>query len=72
VARSLAEKIAALGYKPNIFVDNETGSVSIYCAKTMLATHEGVVAGQTELNVLCTPYGAECDGWITPGNRRQR
>ena len=37
-ARSLAERIAALGYIPDIFVDDETGSVSIYCAKTMLAT----------------------------------
>ncbi len=69
-ARSLAERIAALGYTPSIFVDDETGSVSIYCAKTMLATHEGVIAAQSELNRLCEPFAAVCDGWITAGNRQ--
>jgi hypothetical protein len=69
-ARSLAESTAALGYIPDIFVDDETGSVSIYCAKTMLATHEGVVAAQSELNEICVPFAAECDGWITAGNRQ--
>jgi hypothetical protein len=42
--------------------------VSIYCAKNMLATHEGVVAAQSELNELCAPFAAECDGWTTAGN----
>ena len=69
-ARSLAEEIATPGYIPDIFVDDETGSVSIYCAKTMLATHEGVVAAQSELNGICVPFAAECDGWITAGNRQ--
>ena len=71
-ARPLAERIAALGYIPDIFVDDETGSVSIYCAKTMLATHEGVVAAQSELNEICVPFAAGCDGWITAGNRQDR
>lgn len=69
-ARSLAERIAALGYAPNIFVNDEDGSISIYCARTMLATHEGVVAAQAELNVLCMPFAAICDGWITAGNKQ--
>jgi len=69
-ARSLAERIAAPGYTPNIFIDDESGSVSIYCAKTMLATHKGVVAAQSELNELCVHFDAECDGWITAGNRQ--
>ena len=69
-ARSLAGRIAALGYTPDIFVDGESGSVSIYCAKTMLATHAGVVAAQSELNGLCALFAAECDGWITAGNRQ--
>ena len=70
-ARSLAERIAAIGYAPSIFVDEESGSVSIYCAKSMLATYEGLVAAQFELNKLCAPFAAECDGWITAGNRQQ-
>jgi Regulator of ribonuclease activity B len=71
-AHSLAEGIAAQGYIPDIFVDDESGSVSIYCAKTMLATHEGVVAAQSELNELCVQFGAECDDWITAGNQQDQ
>lgn len=69
-ARSLSERIAAHGYEPDIFVDDKDGTVSIYCARTMLATHDGVVAAQAELNVLCVSFGAVCDGWITSGNKQ--
>jgi hypothetical protein len=69
-ARSLADRIAALGYIANIFVDDESGSVSIYCGKAMLATHESVVAAQLELNELYLPFDAGCGGWITAGNRQ--
>jgi hypothetical protein len=69
-ARSLSERIAAKGYGPRIFIDDEDGSISIYCARTMLATHEGVIAAQAELNVLCVPFAAVCDGWITAGNKQ--
>ena len=70
VARSLVELISPLGYEPSIFKDDEDGSVSIYCARTMLATYDGVVSAQDELNRICKPHGAECDGWITPGNKQ--
>ena len=69
-ARSLAERIFALGYVPRVYEDATDNSVSLYCAKTMLATHEGVIAAQSELNELCAPVGAECDGWLTAGNRQ--
>jgi hypothetical protein len=69
-ARSLSKRIAANGYEPSIFIDDEGGSVSIYCARTMLATHDGVVSAQAELNVLCLPFDAVCDGWITAGNKQ--
>src|SRR5271166_538219 len=70
-AHALAERIASAGYNPDIFVNDEDGSISIYCGKIMLATHEGVVAAQSELNELCIPFGAECDGWMTAGNRQE-
>lgn len=69
-ARSLAERISALGYAPALYVDEEDGSVSLYCGRSMLATYEGVVAAQEQLNTLCEPVGANCDGWITAGNRQ--
>jgi regulator of ribonuclease activity B len=69
-ARSLTERIAALGYAPELYVDEEDGSISLYCGRTMVATYEGVVAAQAELNLLCEPVGANCDGWLTAGNRQ--
>lgn len=56
-ARSLAEKIFVRGSVPRIYVDAEDNSVSLYCAKNMLATYEGVVAAQSELNEICVPVG---------------
>lgn len=69
-ARSLAERIATIGFSPDLYVDEETGSVSLYCARSMLATYEGVIEAQVELNKLCEPVGANCDGWMTAGNRQ--
>ena len=69
-ARALAERIAVMGYAPKLYVDDESGSVSLYCARSMVATYEAVIACQEELNALCQPVGAECDGWLTAGNRQ--
>jgi len=44
-ARSLAERISSLGYSPRVYQDAEDNSVSFYCAKSMLATYEGVIFG---------------------------
>jgi hypothetical protein len=70
IARSIAEHTSARGYVPKISVDDESGAVSVYCAKTMLATYDGVIAGQAELNEICAPMGAECDGWFPAGNHQ--
>jgi Regulator of ribonuclease activity B len=67
-ARQLCKLIAPCGYDPQIYVDDEDQSVSIYCGRRMLATYDGVVSCQTELNRLCEPYGAQCNGWGTMGN----
>jgi hypothetical protein len=71
-ARSLAERIATCGYAPRLEVDGQDGSVSIYCARRMLATYDGVVSCQAQLNELCLSVSAECDGWITSGNRQNQ
>jgi len=34
----------------------------------MLATYEGVIVVQSELNKILQPYGGHCDGWGTFGN----
>ncbi len=67
-AQQLCRLIAPCGYDPQIYVDDDDQSVSIYCGRRMLATYAGVVSCQAELNRLCEPYGAQCDGWGTLGN----
>ena len=69
-ARQLCSVIAPCGYAPQIYVDDEDQSISIYCGRRMLATYAGVVSCQEELNRLCKPFGAQCDGWGTLGNTK--
>lgn len=66
---AVAERSATLGYETNLFYDEETDRWSVYCAKAMLATYENVVNGQVELNEIAIEHGANCDGWVTAGNR---
>ena len=62
-ARSLIERIAVAGYIPRLYVD-EQGSVSLYCAVDMILTYDAVIERQVQLNAICIPVGAECDGWL--------
>ena len=68
-ARRVAEVVATNGFDPSISEDDDTGSWSVHCSKSMLATYEVVVAVQVELNELLSPYGGICAGWGTFGNR---
>jgi hypothetical protein len=68
VAHRVAELIASLGFDPDVLFDEDRKSWSVYCRKSMLATYDGVVSVQTQLNELLGPLGANCDGWGTLGN----
>jgi Regulator of ribonuclease activity B len=67
-ARAIAELVSTQGFDPSISDNGGSGSWSVYCSKTMLATYEGVVAVQAQLNELSEPHGGNCDGWGTFGN----
>jgi len=41
---------------------------SLRCGKSMLATYDGVLSVQAQLNKLLVPLGGNCDGWGTFGN----
>jgi hypothetical protein len=71
-AVAIAEMVSVHGYVPEIYVDEQDYRVSLYCARVMMATYSGVVDAQAQLNRLCRPYAAECDGWITTGNRQDQ
>jgi hypothetical protein len=64
VAIRVAELVAPLGFDPDISFDDDSKSWSVYCGKSMLATYDGVVSVQAELNALLGPLGANCDGWV--------
>jgi Regulator of ribonuclease activity B len=70
-ARRIAEVVAAHGFDPSISEDDDSTSWSVYCSKSMLATYEGVVAVQVELNELLSSHGGICDGWGTFGNTQK-
>jgi regulator of RNase E activity RraB len=67
-ARNIAELVDAQGFDPSISDNEGRGSWSVYCAKSMLATYDGVVAVQAELTALVAAHGGHCDGWGTFGN----
>jgi hypothetical protein len=67
-ARVIAELVSTQGFDPSISDNGVSGSWSVHCSKTMLATYEGVVAVQAHLNELSGPHGGNCDGWGTFGN----
>lgn len=66
-ARRIAQRVSEHGFDPTIH-ESEDDTVSIYCAKAMLATYEGVVAEQVRLTELSAAFGGTCDGWGTFGN----
>jgi hypothetical protein len=68
IARIIAELASAHGFDPSISCDEDRGSWTVSCSKSMLATYEGVVAVQAQLNELLQPHGGVCDGWGTFGN----
>ena len=67
-ARAIAALVVSQGFDPSITDDGGSGRWSVYCSKSMLATHAGVVAEQATLNALAAPQGGHCDGWATFGN----
>jgi hypothetical protein len=67
-ARLAAEVVAAHGFDPSISEDDRSGTWSVHCSKSMLATYEGVVAVRLELNELLRSYGGICEGWGSFGN----
>jgi len=67
-ARAIAALAEKQGFDPSLG-DNGGGKPwSVYCSRSMLATHEGVVAAQAQLDALAAGHGGHCEGWATFGN----
>ena len=72
VAEGVSTHVSTHGYTASVDRDGEDGLLTVYCARSMLATYRGVVDAQLEINALCTPLGGNCDGWGTWGNTQGR
>jgi len=68
--RLIEPTAAALGYRVELHQDDESQRWTLYCTKTMLATYDGVIAAQQELDDVSRQHGGHCDGWGTFGNRQ--
>lgn len=64
----VARLASASGYKTSVDFDDTSKRWTCYCTKQMLATYDGVIAAQKELDALSAPLGGKSDGWGTFGN----
>lgn len=71
VGQQFAILVERYGYRASLDQDEEDGSWSVYCMRHMLATYEGIVAVQKELDELSRPLGGSSDGWGTFGNKEE-
>ncbi len=68
VGEQVADAATEAGYEVTVTQDDETEEWTCFCSKTMLATYDGVIEAQAELDRLAEPFGAKTDGWGTFGN----
>ena len=69
VGQTALALVQEAGYAAQLGADEETGEWLCVCSKTMLATYDGVVEAQTELNQLVAHLdNCSTDGWGTFGN----
>ena len=68
-AKKVALAAEKAGYRAQVVYDDEDGSWSCYCSKTMIPRYDDVIMEQELLNVLSAPYGGRCDGWGSFGNK---
>jgi hypothetical protein len=71
IAHRVAELVDPHGFSASVSYDEDDRTWSVYCGRSMLATYEGVVTVQAQLNELLIPLGATCDGWGTVGNTQE-
>lgn len=69
VAMKISEMIGGLGYKCDVFYDDEADSenkaYSVYCARNMIPSYYEIVKAQDELNGVLSSFNTRCDGWAT-------
>src|SRR5215831_15775762 len=67
-ALAVARLAEGMGYRLSVVRDDESGSWTCYCTRSMVPTYAAVIAAQAELDRLAGPVGGASDGWGTFGN----
>jgi regulator of RNase E activity RraB len=68
-ANAMAKEVRRLGYRTSVYDSTKCRLPwTCQCSTRMLATYEGVLAIQAELEALSAPFGGFTDGWGTFGN----
>ena len=65
---AVARLATGLGYRTEVVHDEEDRTWDCYCTKAMVATYDGVVEAQRELDELSRAFGGLSDGWGTFGD----
>jgi hypothetical protein len=65
---AVARRAECTGYRTEVIYDEEGDAWDCFCRKTMVPTHDGVVAAQLELDEISRPFGGRSDGWGTTGD----
>ena len=67
-AEAIAPLAAAAGYSVSISDDEEDGSITCYCMRTMVLDYDSLISCQNELNEIGRQHDGYIDGWGTFGN----
>ena len=68
VGHTIAAEARRRGFDTEVAHDGESDEWTCYCTREMLATYDGIIAAQKELDRLARPFGGHADGWGTWGN----
>ena len=72
-AKRVADEAAKLGYRTNVWFDDEEQDLddkplppwTCTCTRTMMAEYDAIIAVQAELDAVARPFGAYVDGSVT-------
>ena len=67
-AAAITAAAQKIGYRTTIYRHEASDPWTCECTKIMMATYDGAIAVQAELDALSEPYGGFSDGWGTLGN----
>lgn len=68
VGQQVATHAQRLGYETAVTLDEETGSWTCTCTRTLVPSYEHVCAVEAELDAIGQEYGGYADGFGSFGN----